>query len=89
MPGFSYTITKANVVRAALNAVASKNQVRLLSSPSLLVLNNHTATIQVGDQQPILSSTSAATGSSFITQSITYKDTGVMLSVTPSVNAGG
>lgn len=89
VPGFSYTITKANVVRAALNAVASKNQVRLLSSPSLLVLNNHTATIQVGDQQPILSSTSAATGSSFITQSITYKDTGVMLSVTPSVNAGG
>jgi general secretion pathway protein D len=54
-----------------------------------LVLNNHTANIQVGQQQPILSSTAAATGSNFITQSITYKDTGVLLTVTPSVNAGG
>lgn len=89
VPGFSYTISKANVVRAALNAVATKQQVRLLSSPSILVLNNHTANIQVGQQQPILSSTSATTGSSFISQSITYKDTGVLLSVTPSVNAGG
>ena len=89
VPGFSYTISKANVVRAALNAVATKSQVRLLSSPSILVLNNHTANIQVGQQQPILSSTSAATGGNFISQSITYKDTGVLLSVTPSVNAGG
>ena len=89
LPGFSYTISKADVVRATLNAVATKSQVRLLSSPSILVLNNHTANIQVGQQQPILSSTAAATGSSFITQSITYKDTGVLLSVTPSVNAGG
>lgn len=89
VPGFSYSISKADVVRATLNAVASKSQVRLLSSPSILVLNNHTANIQVGQQQPILSSTSAATGSNFISQSITYKDTGVLLSVTPSVNAGG
>ncbi|MNU89241.1 Type II secretion system protein D precursor [compost metagenome] len=89
VPGFSYTISKADVVRATLNAVATKSQVRLLSSPSILVLNNHTANIQVGQQQPILSSTAAATGSNFITQSITYKDTGVLLTVTPSVNAGG
>ena len=89
LPGFSYTISKADVVRATLNAVSTKSQVRLLSSPSILVLNNHTANIQVGQQQPILSSTAAATGSNFITQSITYKDTGVLLSVTPSVNAGG
>lgn len=89
VPGFSYTISKADVVRATLNAVSTKSQVRLLSSPSILVLNNHTANIQVGQQQPILTSTAAATGSNFITQSITYKDTGVLLSVTPSVNAGG
>ncbi|WP_010462575.1 type II secretion system secretin GspD [Acidovorax radicis] len=89
VPGFSYSISKADVVRATLNAVATKSQVRLLSSPSILVLNNHTANIQVGQQQPILSSTAAATGGNFITQSITYKDTGVLLSVTPSVNAGG
>ncbi|KRD42324.1 type II secretion system protein GspD [Acidovorax sp. Root275] len=91
-PGFSYTIVnldKANLVRATLNALASKSQVRLLSNPSVLVLNNHNATIQVGQQQPITTSTAVSTGNNLVTQSITYKDTGVMLSVTPSVNAGG
>jgi general secretion pathway protein D len=89
-PGFSYTIlNKANVVRATLNALSEKSQVRLLSSPSVLVLNNHNATIQVGKQQPIKTSTAIATGNNLVTESITYKDTGVMLSVTPSVNAGG
>jgi general secretion pathway protein D len=89
-PGFSYTIlNKADVVRATLNALSEKSQVRLLSSPSVLVLNNHNAMIQVGQQQPIKTSTSISTGSNLVTESITYKDTGVMLSVTPSVNAGG
>jgi general secretion pathway protein D len=89
-PGFSYTIlNKANMVRATLNALSEKSQVRLLSSPSVLVLNNHNATIQVGRQQPIKTSTAIATGNNLVTESITYKDTGVLLSVTPSVNAGG
>jgi general secretion pathway protein D len=88
-PGFSYTIlNKADVVRATLNALSEKSQVRLLSSPSVLVLNNHNATIQVGQQQPIKTSTAVTTGN-LVTESISYKDTGVMLSVTPSVNAGG
>lgn len=88
-PGFSYTImNKAGAVRATLNALAEKSQVRLLSNPSVLVLDNHNATIQVGRQQPIKSSTAVTTGN-LVTESITYKDTGVMLSVTPSVNSGG
>lgn len=87
-PGFSYTIVnKAGVVRATLNALAEKSQLRVLSNPSVLVLDNHNATIQIGKQQPIKSATTA-TGT-LVTESITYKDTGVMLSVTPSVNAGG
>ncbi len=87
-PGFSYTIVnKAGVVRATLNALAEKSQLRVLSNPSVLVLDNHNATIQIGKQQPVKSSTTA-TGT-LVTESITYKDTGVILSVTPSVNAGG
>jgi len=89
-PGFSYTIfNKAGMVRATLNALAEKSQVRLLSNPSVMVLNNHNATILVGQQTPIKSATSISTGNNLVTESITYKDTGVMLSVTPSVNAGG
>jgi general secretion pathway protein D len=88
-PGFSYTITNsAGVVRAALNALAEKSLLRVLSNPSLLVLDNHTATIQVGQQQPIKNATTVSS-ENLVTESITYKDTGVMLSVTPSVNAGG
>ena len=88
-PGFSYSfVSAAGNVKAVLNALADKSLINVISSPSLMVLDNHTATIQVGDQQPIRSSTSTTDGG-VTTSSIQYKDTGVMLSVTPSVNAGG
>ncbi|MBS0610824.1 MAG: type II secretion system secretin GspD [Proteobacteria bacterium] len=88
-PGFSYTIlNSAGTVRATLNALAANTQLRVLSSPSVLVLDNHSATILVGKQQPIKQSTTVTTGN-LVTESIVYKDTGVMLNVTPSVNAGG
>src|SRR5690606_19046149 len=48
-PGFSYTITnRAGEVRAVLNALAQKNLVNVISSPSIMVLDNHNARIQVG-----------------------------------------
>ncbi|MBI3103018.1 MAG: type II secretion system secretin GspD [Burkholderiales bacterium] len=87
-PGFSYTIlNKAGTIRATLNALAEKSQLRVLSNPTVLVLDNHNATIQIGNQQPVKSATTSS--GTLVTESITYKDTGVMLSVTPSVNAGG
>ena len=87
-PGFSYTLTNAiGDVRAVLNALADKSLVKVISSPSLMVLDNHTAAIQVGDQQPIRSSETITEGGVRST-SIEYKDTGVNLAVTPSVNAG-
>jgi general secretion pathway protein D len=88
-PGFSYSVTNPlGSIRAVLNALAEKSLLKVLSSPSIMVLDNHTAAIQVGDQQPIRSGETVTTGG-VITSSIQYKDTGVMLSVTPSVNAGG
>lgn len=88
-PGFSYTITNGvGQIRAVINALAEKSLVNVISSPSVLVQDNHTATIQVGDQQPVRSSTTITDGGS-TTSSIEFKDTGVMLTVTPSVYAGG
>ncbi|MDD3523104.1 MAG: type II secretion system secretin GspD [Candidatus Cloacimonetes bacterium] len=88
-PGFSYAITNgAGAVRAVLSALAQKSLVKVISSPSVLVLNNNTANIQVGTQQPVQSGQSIIT-TGIVSNSITYKDTGVILSVTPSVNAGG
>ena len=89
--GFNYTVrSSADRVRATLNALSTKTNVKVVASPSLMVLDNHTAAIAVGTQQPYRSgetSTSATVGST-TTNSYQYKDTGVNLQVTPSVNAG-
>ena len=87
--GFSYSVlSSAGQIRAVLNMLARNSLLNVISSPSVMVLDNHTATIQVGDQQPIRSATSLTDGG-VSTTSIQYRDTGVLLSVTPSVNAGG
>ncbi|MDB2644863.1 type II secretion system secretin GspD [Luminiphilus sp.] len=88
VPGFSYTVKSADSVRAVVNALAEKSLVNVISTPSVLVLDNHTAAIHVGDQQPIQSMVSVTDGGVSQT-SINYKDTGVKLEVTPSVNDGG
>ncbi len=88
--GFTYTLSNPlGKVRAVLSALATKSLVNVISSPSLMVLDNHTATINVGNQQPIQTSvTNFANNADATTSTIQYKDTGVNLVVTPSVNAG-
>lgn len=89
-PGFSYAISNsAGSIKAILNVLAQESLLNVISTPSVMVLDNHTASIQVGDQQPIRSSESVSTDGDVLTSSVEYKDTGVKLSVTPSVNAGG
>lgn len=87
-PGFSYSlIDSIGQVRVVLNMLAERSLIRVISSPSLMVLDNHTAAINVGDQQPIRTSETVTVGGN-VTTSIEYKDTGVLLAVTPSVNSG-
>lgn len=86
--GFSYTMKNSlGQIRAVLNALANKSLVKVISSPSLMVLDNHPASISVGNQQPIRSGETTNTVGT-VTSSIQYKDTGVNLTVLPSVNAG-
>ncbi len=89
VPGFSYSIAdSAGAVKAVVNALAEKSLINVISTPSVMVLDNHTAAIHVGDQQPIRSAATLTNGGNVQT-SIQYKDTGVKLQVTPSVNDGG
>lgn len=91
-PGFSYIISKARDVRAVLHALAEKKDINVISSPSLMVLNNQEAVIQVGDQVPVRTTESINTGGAnnpIQTSAIEMRDTGVMLKVKPRVNAGG
>jgi general secretion pathway protein D len=89
-PGFSYFFSSTNAT-LALNALSDLTDVNVISSPQLLVLNNATATLTVGDQVPIAtqSSVSSTDPDAPIVNSIQYRDTGVTLRVTPRVNAGG
>ncbi|MDX8388860.1 MAG: type II secretion system secretin GspD, partial [Mariprofundaceae bacterium] len=90
-PGFSMVSnTLAGDVRLALNMLASDSRLNIISSPHIMVLDNHTAKIQVGDRVPTTTQSQSAVGTATgIINSIQYLDTGIMLSVTPHINAGG
>lgn len=89
VPGFSYTVSNSiGDISAVLNALSTASLINIISTPSVMVLDNHTAYIHVGDQVPTFDQQVESDGGR-ITQSVTYKDTGVKLSVKPSVNAGG
>lgn len=85
---FAYTITGGGIVRAVLTALAAESKVNIISSPSLMVLNNQKAQIQVGDQVPVQTQNQSTTGGTVLS-SFEYRDTGILLTVTPRVNAGG
>ncbi|WP_339085426.1 type II secretion system secretin GspD [Hyphomicrobium sp. ghe19] len=89
-PGFSYFFA-AQDIAAVVNAMSSITDVRVVSSPRVMVRDNKTATLQVGDQVPVVTSTSQSvvTSDAPIIQTVQYFDTGVILKVTPRVNSGG
>jgi general secretion pathway protein D len=95
--GFSYALfDDLNRVRAIITALAEESKVNVLSSPSLMVLDNQTATIKVVTQVPITTQQQQAVLDTGVTNnipnvlsSVEFKDAGVVLEVTPRVNASG
>ena len=91
--GFAYSVPdSAGDIRALFTALASDNRINVISSPSLMVLDNQSASIKVGDQVPIATSettNTSNTASNLITTSVQYRDTGVLLEVTPQIKSGG
>jgi general secretion pathway protein D len=79
-----------NDISVALRAMETSGNTKTLSAPSLVVLNNQKAHIQVGDQIPITQTyiNTNANSDNTIGQ-LEYKDTGVILNVRPRVNPGG
>lgn len=89
-PGFSYVFSESDS-RVALNALASVTDVKVISSPTLMVLDNKTATLQVGDEVPVAtqSAVSIVNPDAPIVNSVSFRDTGVILSITPRVSDSG
>jgi general secretion pathway protein D len=75
--------------RVVLNALSSITNVKVVSAPTLSVLNNQTARLQVGNQVPVRTQQSQSTddANSPVISNIEYKDTGVILKVTPRINS--
>jgi len=89
--GLQYSIGVTDKWYAALNALASKGKVNVLSSPHVLAADNREAKIDVSREIPVASSEWTYTsGTEPITQTnVEYRDTGVMLTVTPHINDRG
>lgn len=89
-PGFNYAVNTAGIA-ATLSALNALTHVNVISTPSLMVLDNKTARLQIGDQVPITTqtATSTVTANTAIVNSITMQDTGVILAVTPRINESG
>jgi general secretion pathway protein D len=90
-PGFNYVVSSGNEITATLNALQTITTVKVISAPKVMVLNNHTASLQVGDQVPVStgSLTTQGIGEPGVAESIQYLPTGVILTVTPRVNDSG
>jgi general secretion pathway protein D len=89
-PGFSYFLAAKNI-NVALDALSSITKVNVISAPTVTVMDNKTAMLQVGDQVPIQTSQSQSLAgqNAPILSSIQMIDTGVILAVTPHVNDNG
>lgn len=81
-------IDGAAQVDATLEAIAVNNDVQLLARPSLTVSNNEEGEIQIGSQVPVEQGQSVASGG-IATTNIQYRDTGIVLSITPQINNDG
>ena len=90
LPGFNFLIGSENSPRVILDALHNVTDVKVLSNPSLVVLDNQAATLQVGDQVPFSTGTATVlTANNTVVNTIDYKNTGIILRVLPRANANG
>ncbi len=91
IPGFNFLVGSQANPQAILDALHSVTDVKILSTPSIVVVDNQPATLVVGDQIPITTQTAITvqTPGAPIVNNIDYRNTGVILNVIPRINANG
>lgn len=89
--GFNFTIEGSSATRLIIDALSDITEVNMISSPNVIVLNNNTAQLNVGDVVPIITqtTTSTVTANPLIVNTVQYRPTGVSLEVTPQASASG
>jgi general secretion pathway protein D len=89
-PGFNFLIGSEAQPNAILDALHAVTDVKVLSNPSLVVIDNQVATLQVGDEVPISTgSATVLTTNNTVVNTIDYRATGIILRVVPRINANG
>src|SRR5438270_2579415 len=91
LPGFNFLLGAESQPNIILNALRAVSDVKVLSTPSVVVLDNQVATLQVGDQVPVATaSATVLTGTGApVVNTIDYRNPGVILRVVPRINANG
>ena len=93
-PGFNFLIGPEAQPKVIIDALHAVTDVKILSNPSLVVIDNQVATLLVGDEIPVSTGTgnvlnSATSTSNTVVNSIDYRSTGIILRVIPRVSPNG
>jgi general secretion pathway protein D len=99
-PGLSFFAFAGNKFLTAIRALASVDRVNILSSPSVLTTENKKAVFNVSKSVPVLTSQQTTVGGTVVTtpgqttgivgtQTVEYKDVGIVLTVTPRIGEEG
>lgn len=86
--GFGAVYQSANI-NTVIDAYAEKKLLNILSKPKLLILNNESGNINVGQQVPVLTSESNSDNLEAVTRAVQYRSTGVTVNLTPTINSNG
>ncbi|HEX8168214.1 MAG TPA: type II secretion system secretin GspD [Beijerinckiaceae bacterium] len=91
LPGFNLLLGNEAQPRVVLDALSSFTNVKVLSSPSLVVVDNQPAMLQVGDEIPVTTRTATLIDNpnAPVVNNVEFRSTGVILKVLPRVHANG
>jgi len=91
VPGLNFMVGSVATPKVIIDALATETTVRVVSSPTVVVLHNQAATLQVGDEVPIATRqvSSVTNPDAPLVNEIQFRDTGVILKVTPRINSNG
>ena len=87
LPGFNLLVGSETAPQLVIDALHGITDVKILSNPSLVVVDNGVATLQVGDQVPITTGTATVlSANNAVVNTINYQNTGIILRVVPRVS---
>lgn len=91
VPGFNFILGSESNPDIIIDAFDEITDVQVLSSPSLVVMDNELAQFQVGDQIPVVTRTVTGVqdANAPVSNEVVYRDTGVILKVRPRVSENG